>query len=285
MRHDTRISPLKGPKSCVLALHCSLGSSRQWAELANALDGSYQVFAPDLVEHRNRDYPFNLPSTLSEEVDLLSEAVERIGGPIHLVGHSYGGAIAFKAATCSSFANRIRSLVLMEPVLPTLLLDNEADRRLHDGFKSLAADLQVDLWNGQFLEAIDKFVSYWNGSGPAEQPSPETRLRMIEHAEELAFNFRAVLEEGNVAAAAAAIRVPTLLMSGGLSPLLTQRVVQRLACLIAGSEARHFRGASHMLARTHRLVVNAQIMEHIARADDLHARSRASARPQPVATG
>ena len=53
-------------------------------------------------------------------------------GPIHLIGHSYGGAIAFKIATASPFAHRIRSLTLIEPVLPTLLRESDADRRLHD---------------------------------------------------------------------------------------------------------------------------------------------------------
>jgi aminocarboxymuconate-semialdehyde decarboxylase len=48
---------------------------------------------------------------------------------------------------------------------------------------------------------------------------------MIEHVEKLAFDFTAALTEQNVATAAAAIRVPTLLVSGGLSPYLTQRVV------------------------------------------------------------
>jgi pimeloyl-ACP methyl ester carboxylesterase len=271
-----RIAPAQDAKSWVLALHCSLGSGRQWARLATMLDGRYPVFAPDLVRSGDQRSPFDPPETLADEVRWLGEAIEQRRGPIHLVGHSYGGAIAFRAATRSAFAHRIRSLTLIEPVLPTLLLDNNADRRLHDRFKTLADELYADLWNGQSMEAVDKFVSFWNGSGPAEPLSAEARLRMITHAEQLAFNFSAVLAEHDVAAAAGRIRVPTLLMSGGLSPYVAQRTVARLAALIAGSHAKHFPNAGHMLPKTHRDAVNAEIIAHVACAD-----ARAALGPRP----
>ena len=51
---------------------------------------------------------------------------------------------------------------------------------------------------------------------------------MIERAHKLAFDFTAAFAEENVATAAASLRVPTLLFSGGLSPYVTQRIVQRL---------------------------------------------------------
>src|SRR5206468_11485635 len=79
-----------------------------------------------------------MPVTLADEAALLGEQLEAAEGPIHLVGHSYGGAVAFKMATSEPWASRIRSLTLIEPVLPTLLCDNAADRRLHaDLFRSL----------------------------------------------------------------------------------------------------------------------------------------------------
>jgi pimeloyl-ACP methyl ester carboxylesterase len=266
------ISQGLGSKNWVLALHCSLGSGRQWARLATALQGRYHVFAPDLVRPREECDPL---MTLAQEVHWLGKTVAQTRGPIHLVGHSYGGAIAFKAATRSAFAHRIRSLTLIEPVLPTLLLDNGPDRRLHDRFKALAEELYADLWNGQSLEAIEKFVSFWNGSGPAEPLPAKALARMIADAEQLAFNFSAVLAEDDVAAAAARIRVPTLLMSGGLSPYVAQRTVARLTDLIAGSHAKHFPDAGHMLPKTHRDVVNAEIVMHIARANE-----RAAAGPR-----
>src|SRR6266436_4867269 len=120
--------------SSVIALHCSLSSGHQWARLAEDLAGKHQVITPDISGYGDNVRPFLLPTTLAEEVDLLSDRLGEAIGPIHLVGHSYGGAIAFKIATDSPLANRVRSLTLIEPVLPTILMGNESDRRLYEHF-------------------------------------------------------------------------------------------------------------------------------------------------------
>ena len=257
------------PASSVVALHCSLGSGRQWAKLAAELGRGHQLIAPDLSGFGSHQGRVDLPVTLAEEAEQLGDRLDEANGPIHLIGHSYGGAVAFRIATMSPWRERIRSLTLIEPVLPTLLRDDDADRRLHDQFSRLAHELYQDLWNGSVLEAIDKFIEFWNGSGPQEPLPAAARLRMMEHAEKLAFDFSAVLTETNVAAAAAALRAPTLLLSGGLSPNLTQRITARLGRTIPGAEARHLPAAGHMLPITHAAAVNAEIIRHIARADEM----------------
>lgn len=255
--------------STVIALHCSLSSGNQWARLTEELAGKYVVITPDISGYGNNAGPFELPTTLSEEIDLLSDRLREAVGPLHLVGHSYGGALAFKIATGSPLADRVRSLTLIEPVLPTILRENGPDRPLYEHFVRLAHAVSEDLWNGLPCEAIDKFLAFWKGSEPAEELSPKARLRMIERAEKLAFDFTAALAEENVTAAAAAIRVPTLLVSGGLSPYLTQRIIWRLTSAIPGVTTRHLPAAGHMLAISHAAAINPDIVRHIARADEL----------------
>ena len=166
MTNSIRFPSANAPKRCVIALHCSLGSGRQWTRLAEELGGNYRLIAPDLSGYGDNAGPALLPLSLAEEVALLSERLDQIEGPFHLVGHSYGGAVAFKIATASRFASRVRSLTLIEPVLPTLLAESGADRRLHELFAKFARGISLDLWNGLSMEAIDKFLAFWNGSGP-----------------------------------------------------------------------------------------------------------------------
>jgi pimeloyl-ACP methyl ester carboxylesterase len=252
----------------VIALHCSLGSGRQWTRLAEALGGGYRMIAPDLSGYgRHLARPVT-PVTLADEVSLLGEQLEAADGPIHLVGHSYGGAVAFKMATAEPWVGRIRSLTLIEPVLPTLLCDNATDRRLHDVFAEMERQIYLDLWNGMYMEALDRFLAFWSGSAPPETLPGEARLRMIEHIEKVAYDFTAILGEHNVAEAAAALRVPTLLVSGGTSPYMTQRVVGRLAEIIPGAETRHLTTAGHMLPISHAKHINPDIVGHIELADD-----------------
>jgi pimeloyl-ACP methyl ester carboxylesterase len=256
-------------KSCAIALHCSLGSGRQWTWLTEALGRDYRVIAPDMSGYGDNPGPSHLPTTLAEEVELLSDQISQVAGPLHLIGHSYGGAVAFKIATISPFASRVRSLTLIEPVLPTLLQESWADRRLHEGFVRVAHEIYEDLLNGLLMEALGKFTRFWNGSAPPKELSPGACLRMIEHVEKVAFDFVAVLAEEDVAAAASAIRVPTLLFSGGLSPYMTQRIVGRLSSLIAGAEVRHLPAAGHMMPFSHADKICPEILRHIARAEDL----------------
>jgi pimeloyl-ACP methyl ester carboxylesterase len=123
------------------------------------------------------------------------------------------------------------------------------------------------------MEAIEKFLRFWRGSGPEETLSSNAFVRLVEHAEKLAFDFASILAEQNVTLAAAAIRVPTLLISGGLSPYLTQRVVGRLASTIPRADTKYLPAAGHMLAISHASSINPDIARHIARADEFANRS------------
>jgi pimeloyl-ACP methyl ester carboxylesterase len=269
MKHSAQHTFESGITSSVIALHCSLSSGHQWARLAEKLASKHQVITPDISGYGNNDVGrFLLPTTMAEEVDLLSDRLGEAIGPIHLVGHSYGGALAFKIATDSPLAGRVRSLTLIEPVLPTILMESESDRRLYEQFVCLAQAVCKDLWKGSSSEAVEKFLVFWKGSGPTEQLSSKALVHMIEHAEKLAYEFLAIIGERNVPVAAAAIRVPTLLVSGGLSPYLTQRVVGRLASTIAGAETRHLPAAGHMLPISHAAMINPDLARHIARADE-----------------
>jgi pimeloyl-ACP methyl ester carboxylesterase len=267
--------------SSVIALHCSLSSGHQWSRLAEELASKYQVITPDISGYGKRAGSFLLPTTFAEEIDLLSDRLADAIGPIHLVGHSYGGALAFKIATDSSFANRVRSLTLIEPVLPTILMESESDRRLCEHIERLGHEVSRDIWKGSCLEAVEKFLAFWKGSGPTEKLSPKALVRMVEQAEKLAFEYKAIFGERDITSAAAAIRVPTLLVSGGLSPYLTQRVVGRLASTIPGAETRYLPAAGHMLPISHAAIINPDIVRHIARADEFASLSLALGESPP----
>ena len=189
--------------------------------------------------------------------------LEQATGPIHLVGHSYGGAIAFKIATTRSLASHPQPDADRADAADAIG-GERADRRLHDHFADARAQVSHDLWKGSVLEAIDKFAEFWRGSGPREELSQAARIRMIEHAERLAFDFMAAFAEENVTIAAAALRVPTLLFSGGHSPNMTQRIVQPARRDHRGRQVRHLPDAGHMLAMTHAPLINPEIAAHLA---------------------
>ena len=59
------------------------------------------------------------PGSLAAVAEAVGRLIDRIGGPVHLVGHSYGGAVALKLA--SQRPADLRSLTVIEPAAFQLL--------------------------------------------------------------------------------------------------------------------------------------------------------------------
>jgi pimeloyl-ACP methyl ester carboxylesterase len=255
--------------SGVAALHCTLSSGRQWAPLVKALTPRWQTVTPDIAGYGDAMFGVSSPASLASEVEFLSAQLDRMVGPLHLVGHSYGGAIAFKAATMPRFAVRLRSLTLIEPCLPSILLDRTEDRPLYDGFAKVSQWICSALSHGDAPSALETFIRFWSGPGAWERVVPQTRARMLLQADKVASDFSAAFTETDVAEAARRIDVPVLLFAGEKSPEVTRRITQRLAAVIPSVACHQVHSAGHMLAITHSAAIVPQIVRHIAAADDV----------------
>src|SRR4051812_32240822 len=98
------------PGSRIVCLHASASAGRQWRPLAERLSGQFIVVAPDLYgSGATPQWTADRPLSLADEVALVQPRIGS-GAPVHLVGHSYGAAVALHAAL--SQPERIRSLVL-----------------------------------------------------------------------------------------------------------------------------------------------------------------------------
>ena len=85
------------------------------------LGDRYHVIAADLYgSGKSPAWPGERPLWIDDQIAFLAPAFERAGERFHLVGHSFGGAIALKAAL--GLKPRLASLVLYEPVLFAVLL-------------------------------------------------------------------------------------------------------------------------------------------------------------------
>lgn len=248
----------------IVALHCSLGSGQQWDPLLEACSGKYHAIAPDLLGYgENSPYHDPAPSRLDAEAEHLSEKLEMLAGPIHLVGHSYGGAVAFKLATSGRYAYRVRSLTLIEPVLPAILLEDDADRPLYELFARECAYICSPLWSGERDLALQRFLTFWHGSKYWGSVSPNKKAAFLVRANKLAGEYAAVFGEEDMGEAVRRLTVPTLLFSGGASPRYTQQLVKRLASIMQNGRHIHMPAAGHLLPITHASEVNAKILQHI----------------------
>jgi pimeloyl-ACP methyl ester carboxylesterase len=235
----------------IVLLHCTGGSGRQWAELCEALCTNFQVIAPDLcgyggTTHWSGAGTFNL----AIEADLVGALVGKLKKPAHIVGHSFGGAVALQLAL--RYPQHLKSLTLIEPAAFHLLRDgDDEDERALRQISEVAATVADAVNCGDYLGAMRRFVTYWNGKGAWDVLSNPQRIALATRINKVTFDFWATLNDPVRLHDLIDLAVPTLIMSGGLSPFPARRICFHLARTLPDVKLRMIDDAGHMLPMTH----------------------------------
>ena len=213
----------------LVCIHASASSSSQWRPLMDRLAGRFRTLAVDLYgSGKSPDWPADRPLTLADEVVLLEPIFGSVGDRFHLVGHSYGGAVALKAALAGP--RRLRSLILFEPVLFGLLnADDPAQREI----TAVRDDTIAAVDRGDLATAGARFVDYWTGAG-AWAGMPDERRRLVATAmRKVKSEWHAAFEEPAPLAAFGALTCPPCVSSARipLPPRERSPVCSRRRCL------------------------------------------------------
>jgi pimeloyl-ACP methyl ester carboxylesterase len=234
----------------VICLHSSASSSTQWSSLTQRLECRFRVVAPDLWgEGRTAPWPGSSAMRLDDAVDLLGPVLSQAGDRFHLVGHSFGGAVALKTAL--RFPDRVATLALYEPVLFSSLVRCAPTGMATREIMSVRDDTTRLVAAGMLEEAAARFVDYWVGSGSWSATPPERRSR-------LATAMRAVIPEWDAAfddpveeVDLRALRMPVLLLRGSNTTVAARAVATLLAETISDAEVVRIDDAGHMGPLTH----------------------------------
>jgi pimeloyl-ACP methyl ester carboxylesterase len=252
-----------GSGPAVVCLHSNASTSGQWRALAERLSGRFRVLAVDAYgAGKSPDWPAGTPGRLDDEIDLLEELL--LGLPeFHLVGHSYGAAIALKAAL--RYGERVKSLALYEPTLFALLLAQDARHPAVQGIRDAAEDAAAAVDRGDLDAAGERFIDYWMGPG-AWAAMPQARRPAVAQAMRgIRYWAHALMNEPTPLAAFAQLEAPVLYMVGGRSPASSLGVFSLLEKVLPNVRIAQFRNLGHMGPVTHADVVNPSIEEHLAR--------------------
>jgi lipase len=138
----------------VVCLHGVTSHGRHFAKLAEALPG-FHVLAPDLLGHGSS--PYEPPWSLDAHLDAV---VETVGlEPAALVGHSFGGRLAFELAARAP--KLVPRLVLLDPalfVLPTVALYAAENARKERAYVSFAEGIDRRYDESQLQRAPRELV-------------------------------------------------------------------------------------------------------------------------------
>jgi len=256
-----------GSGETVLLLHSSASSGAQWRPLIDILQSGWRVLAPDLPGYGQTERrPGPASSGFADEAALVEAVAAESAEPIHLVGHSYGAAVALRFA--ADRPEQLRSLTLIEPVAFHLLCgapEGTAEHGLFREVAALAADVTQSATEGDGRRGMARFIDYWNGAGSWMRLRPEAQSALARQAPRVALDFRAAMTDPTRLRALHGIAVPTLVLRGSLSPSPTRRIAALVAQVLPRARLQTIAGAGHMLPLSHREAVNAAITEQLSR--------------------
>jgi pimeloyl-ACP methyl ester carboxylesterase len=177
----------------VMLVHSSVSGARQWRRLMEDLRDRFRVRAVNLFGYgKTPPWPAEATQSLDDQARLVEAALPADAGEIYLVGHSFGGSVAMKAA--ARLAGRVARLVLLETNPFYLLaqsgrIDAFAEAmELRDCVKKFGA-------LGEWATAAEKFADYWGGAGTWREMTLERRSAFAEALKPNFFEWDAVMNE------------------------------------------------------------------------------------------
>jgi lipase len=110
--HTYRYGPSRPPQ--ILAVHGLTGHGLRWQTLATKQLPEFAIIAPDLIGHGRSSWA--APWSIDANVDALAALLDaEADGPVVVVGHSFGGAIALSLAAARP--DLVSALVLLDPAV------------------------------------------------------------------------------------------------------------------------------------------------------------------------
>ena len=260
-------STIDNNQPLVVCLHASASSSRQWSALIEQIESRVRCIAPDLVGYNAGDavprgQRFHFDHEIDNVLTQIRDQTGKTNGPLHLVGHSYGGAVALQLALAHPC--RVASITVYEPAQFLMLFE--------DGLRSPQAREILALWRyakartgtmtGRF-KAARRFIEYWSGEGAWQYVSLKRRCRFARLMPKVVAEFEAILSSGVKAETFAKLDIPVRIICGTRTRATAELTARRLAAALPNVEFVSAEGADHMGPTNRPNAINPLIAEHL----------------------
>lgn len=219
----------------IVILHSMGMDAYSMESLCESLKDKYRILALTILGHGDSTVPAE-QVTLPEHAELLRTCYRQLGyAPCVLIGHSIGGRMGMVLA--AEHPDEVKGLILVDIAPPDpvsrpwsqqapAVMKNEAEARayLKQRYPGFAAEYVENRLRHGFTRQPDGSL----------KPKPTGSATMTSYYTDL----WPYVER---------IRVPTKLITGSESPLVTPEKRERMEKLIRGLEVTSVKGASHMV--------------------------------------
>ena len=263
----------RGPTLVLVPGSCSTGAA--WRPIIAEWQDRYRCVTTSLLGYgRTAERRTDATADMAYEAEMLEAVVQRAAGPVHLVGHSFGGTAALAVALRGRVP--VLSLTVIEPPVPELLRHG-GEHGHYAAFREMT-DAYFEAFRGGNQSAIEAMVDFYGGAGTFAGWPQKVRDYAIATTAVNLLDWVCAYSFHLTRSCLAKIEVPTLVIRGAASHPAMKRATELLAQSLADSRLATIEGAAHFMIATHAEAVANRIERHVACADaktmEIFARSR-----------
>ena len=251
----------EGAGPLVVLLHSSVSGNRQWRRLMADLAPHYRCVAPNLLGYgQTSAWHDQRKQTLCDAAAVALAVCDLSDGPVRLVGHSWGGAVALSAA--QALGPRVSHMALYEPMLIGLLAGHGRAVAMQEA-EEMYRWVRTHGDAGNWIALAQVFTDYFNGAGTWAAAPPDRQAAV---ASQLPPN-RHEWDAGAPAITTEqfqGIQARTLIMRGAQTRLVLRETAELLVQAFPAWELRELTDAGHMGPMTHGQQVNGHIAQWLS---------------------
>lgn len=247
-----------GPTLVLVPGSCSTGAA--WRPVIGAWGNQFRCVTTSLLGYGGTaERRTARDATIAHEADMLEAVIRRAGGPVHLVGHSFGGMVALAVALRNQAS--VASLAIVEAPAAEILREC-GELEHYRAFQRMTDSYFADFEGGN-REAIAAMIDFYGGAGTFASWPPRARAYAVETTPVNILDWACGFGFPLPAASLAAIEIPVLVIWGGLSHPSVQRANALLGECINGAAFAAIEGAAHFMIATHASEVARLIAQHV----------------------
>jgi len=257
----------RGQGTPVLLVHGTLEDYRTWDGQLEAFSKGYQLISYSRRYHYPNEWiKDSTDFSITIHARDLAALIKALNlPPVHLIGHSYGGSIAFLVAR--DHPEVIRSLTLAEPSLVPLLKTTPEGYALLTSFITTSIVPSSEAFKqGNDEEGVRRFTNGVLVEGSYEKLPPPVLKRVMDNVQELKGELSSQdLYPPTTCDDVQKVKTPTLLVDGELSPKMFHVIDDMLEHCLPSVERATIPAASHQMEVENPQAFNETVLSFIAK--------------------
>jgi pimeloyl-ACP methyl ester carboxylesterase len=242
----------------------SWATGAAWRGVIAALGDRFRTVTTSLPGYGGtRECRTPINTAIDRQAEIVEAVIRRAGGPVHLVGHSFGALACLDVALCGLCP--LMSLTLIEPVAFGLLRQ-QGEVALYEQFVAMRDDYVRSFENGD-EEAARRVVDFFDGEGSFDALPVRTQEHIIKSTPTHVLDIRAGFDPQ--LPTFANILLPSLVIRGERSAVSLRRSAEILSGALANASLRTISKAGHFMPVTHAAELAELVGTHVSTVETL----------------